>query len=72
MLEGFGPSKKALKPDEVPSVFSYVPPPKRRKTSESRIAQVTYRGIINKLLSPGPSQQSEPEPLTKDAGTQCG
>ena len=72
VLEDFGPSKKVLKPDAVPSVFSYVPPPKRRKTSESRIAQATHRGIINELLSPGPSQQSEPEPLTKDVGIQCG
>ena len=73
VLEGFGPSKKTLKPDAVPSVFSYMPPPKRRKTSEARIAQATHRGIINELLSPGPSsQQNEPEPLTKDVGIQCG
>ena len=71
MLEDFGPSKKTLKPDAVPSVFSYVPPPKRRKTSEYRIAQTTHQDIINELLSPGPSQQSEPEPFTKDVGIQC-
>ena len=69
VLEGFEFSKKTLKSDAVPSIFSYVPPPKRKKTSESRIAQATHRGIINELLSPGPSQQSEPEqPLTKDVG----
>ena len=50
-----------LKPDAVPSVFSYVPLPKRRKTSEAQIAQVTHKSIINELLSPGPSQQNEPE-----------
>ena len=63
VLEGFGPSKNTLKPDAVPSIFTYVPPAKRRKTSEAQIAQATHRGIINELLSPipGPSQQSEPD-----------
>ena len=77
VLEGFGPSKKTLKPNAVPSVFSFVPPPKRRKTSEAKIAQATHRGIIDELLSPaaGPSSQqddAESEPLTKDVGIQCG
>ena len=81
VLEGFGPSKKTLKPDAVPSVFSFVPPPKRRKTSEARIAQATHRGIIDRvideLLSPaaGPSSlqdDAESEPITKDVGIQCG
>jgi len=54
-----------------------VPPPKRRKTSEARIAQATHRGIIDELLSPAAdpsSQQDDPEPgpLTKDVGIQCG
>ena len=66
-----------LKADAVPSVFSYVPPLKRRKTSEARIALATHHNIVNELLSAGPSdthnQQCEPEePLTKDVGIQCG
>ena len=78
MLEGFGPSKKTLKPDAVPSVFSFVPPPKSEgMTSEARIAQTTHHGIIDELLSPaaGPRSQqddAESEPLTKDVGIQCG
>ena len=77
VLEGFGPSKKTLKPDALPSVFSFVPPPKRRKTSEARIAQATHRGIIDELLSSaaGPSSlqdDAESEPITKDVGIQCG
>ena len=75
VLEGFGPSKKTLKLDAVPSVFSFVPPPKRRKTREARIAQAAHRGIIEELLSPpDPSSQlnDAPEPRTKDVGIQCG
>ena len=75
VLEGFEPSKKTLKPDAVPSVFSYVPLSKRRKTSEVRSALATHRDIITELLSAGPSDvhhQYEPEPLTKDVGIQCG
>ena len=75
VLEGFGPLKKTLKFDAVPSVFSFVPPLKRRKTSEARIAQTAHRGITEELLSPpGPSSQQNdaPEPCTKDVGIQCG
>ena len=77
VLEGFGPSKKTLKPDSVPSVFCYAPPPKRRKTSEARISQATHRDMLHELLSAGPSdirgqQNDEPEPRTKDVGIQCG
>ena len=78
ILEGFGPSKKTLKPDAVPSVFSYAPTSKRRKTSEARIALTKQRDIVKELLSAGPGdihdQQNEPaaEPLTKDVGIQCG
>ena len=35
VLERFGPLKKTLKPDAIPSVFCYAPPPKQRKTSEA-------------------------------------
>ena len=58
----------------MPSVFSYVPPSKRRKTSEVRSALAMHRDIITELLSAGPSDvhhQYEPEPLTKDVGIQC-
>ena len=75
VLEGFGPSKKTLNPDAVPSVFCYAPPPKRRKTSEARNALATHRDVINELLSAGPSNQQkefEPEPRTKDVAIQCG
>ena len=76
MLEGFGPLKKTLKPDAVLSIFSYVPPSKRRKTSEARSALAMHRDIFTELLSAGPSdvhhQSDEPEPLTKDVGIQCG
>ena len=71
IIEGFGPSKKTLKPDAVPSVFSYMPPTKRRKTSEVRIAQAAHHSIIDELMSPEPSYP-EPEPLTKEVGIQCG
>ena len=58
-------------------IWGRTPPPKRRKTSEARIAQATHRGIIDELLSPAAdpsSQQDDPEPgpLTKDVGIQCG
>ena len=76
VLEGFGPSKKTLKPDAVPSIFCYAPPPpKRRKTSEARIALATHRDTINELLSAGPSNHQnelESEPRTKVVGIQCG
>ena len=73
IVEGFGPLKKTLKPDAVPSVFSYMPPMKRRKTSEARIAQAEHCSIIDELLSPEPSQlEPELEPLTKEVGIQCG
>ena len=38
MLERFGPWKKILKPNVVPSVFCYALPPKQKKTSEAQIA----------------------------------
>ena len=72
MLKGFGPSKKMLKPDVVPSIFSYMPPSKQRKTSEARSAVATHHDIISNLWSACPSdirhQHNEPEPLTKDVG----
>ena len=65
--------KGTLKPHVVPSVFSCMPPTKRRKTNETRIAQAAHHSIIDELLSPEPSHQ-EPEltPLTKEVGKQCG
>lgn len=75
MLKGFGPSKKTLNPDAVPSVFYYMLPPKRRKTSEAQITLATHHNMINELLSAGPGNQQnefESEPRTKDVGIQCG
>ena len=76
VLEGFGPSKKTLKPDAMPLIFCYAPPPpKRRKASEARIALATHRDTIIVLLSAGPSNHQnelESEPHTKDMGIQCG
>ena len=43
VLPGHGPLKKTLKPEAVPSVFSFVPPAKRRKISEARIARTEQR-----------------------------
>ena len=51
MLEEFRSSKKTQKSDVVPPVFCYAPPPKRRKTSEVRIALATHRDMVNELLS---------------------
>ena len=75
VLEGFGPLKKTLKPDAVPLVFCYVPPPKQRKSSEAQITLATHRDMVNELLSAGPSNHQnelESEPHTKDVGIQCG
>ena len=75
VLDGFGPLKKMLKVNAVPSVFCYAPLPKQRKTSEVGIALATHSDMINELLSAGPSNQQneiEPEPRTKDVGIQCG
>ena len=76
VLEGFGPLKKMLKPDAVPSIFCYAPPPlKRRKTSEVRIALATHRDMINELLIAGPSSyqnELESEPRTNGVSiTSC-
>ena len=72
VLEGFGPSKKTLKPNAVPTVFCYAPPPpKLRKTSEARIALATHRDMISEFLIAGPSNyqnELESEPCTKDVG----
>ena len=42
ILPGFGPTKRTLKPAAVPTKFCFVPVPKRRKTSEARIARAEH------------------------------
>ena len=51
VLPGFGPTKPTLKPEAVPTRFSFVPVPKRRKTSELRIARAEHRDIIEELTT---------------------
>ena len=51
VLPGFGPAKPTLKPEAVPTKFSFVPVPKRRKTSELRIARAAHQNIIEELTS---------------------
>ena len=80
VLQGFGPSKRTLKPDAVPSVFSFAPPPKRRKITEARIARAEQQATIKQLVyssqcssEPGTSTSiSSAAPATRDIGIQCG
>jgi len=75
VLPGYGPSKKALKPEAVPSVFSLVPPGKRRKISEARIARAEQQVMVDQLLSRSSSSSNisvDTQPLTTDVETQCG
>ena len=76
VLEGFGPLKKIMKPDAVPSVFCYAPPPKWRKTSEARIALATHQDmwlmncwvLIRVIFKINRQNELESEPATKDVG----
>jgi len=87
ILPGFGPTKRTLKPDTVPTKFCFVPVPKRRKTSEARIARAEHRDTIELLTtsslgSPSTAISSDGEvmesnappvkPTTRDVGIQCG
>ena len=75
VLPGHGPSKKTLKPQAVPSVFSFVTPAKRRKTSEARIARTEQRVMVAQLLSTCSSSSNislESQPRTTDEYIQCG
>ena len=75
VLAGFGPSRRTLKADAVPTIFSFNSPPKRRKLSE---AKAQHRDLVEGLLeascSATPSATVEPvrEVTTRDIGTQTG
>ena len=80
VLQGFGPSKHTLKPDAEPSIFSFAPPPKRRKITQVRIARAEQQATIKQLVycsqcssEPGTSTSiSSAAPATRDIGIQCG
>ena len=78
VLAGFGPSRRTLKADAVPTIFSFNSPPKRRKLSEARQAKAQHRDLVEGLLeascSATPSATVEPvrEVTTRDIGTQTG
>ena len=50
ILKGFGPSKRTLKADAVPTIFAFNSPPKRRKLSEARQAKAQHRAVVEELL----------------------
>ena len=49
IFPGFEPTKQTLKPDTVLTNFCFVLVPKRRKTSEVRIARAEHRDTLNTL-----------------------
>ena len=74
VLAGFGPSRRTLKADAVPTIFSFNSPPKRRKLSEARQAKAQHRDLVEGLLEASCSATFEPvrEVTTRDIGTQTG
>ena len=76
VLEGFGPSRRKLKPDAVPTVFAFNSPPKRRKLSEARLSRAEHKAVVGELLAEKEPDSSEAEFLepvtTRDVGIQCG
>ena len=77
VLEGFGPSRRTLKPDAMPTVFAFNSPPKRRKLSEARQAKAQHKAVVNKLLGDSTGESAEAESIepiitTRDIGVQCG
>ena len=75
-MEGFGPSRRTLKPDAVLTAFSFNSPPKRRKLSEARLARAKHKAVVNELLGEKEADIAEAEFLeavtTRDVGIQCG
>ena len=65
VLEGYGPSRHTLKPDAVPTLFSFTSTPKRRKLSEAREAKAQQRAVVEELLA------EDTRPATRDVGIQC-
>ena len=78
ILEGYGPSRRTLNPDAVPTIFAFnQSPPKRRKLSEARQAKAQHRVVVEELLEKAEvASCSSVEPLetatTRDVGIQCG
>ena len=76
VLVGFGPSRRTLKPDTVPTVFAFNSPPKRRKLSEARLSRAELKAVVDELLAEKEPDSSEAEFLepvtTQDVGIQCG
>ena len=74
VLARFGPSRRTLKADAVPTIFSFNSPPKRRKLSEARQAKAQHRDLMEGLLEASCSATFEPvrEVTTRDIGTQTG
>ena len=78
MLAGFGPSRRTLKADAVPTIFSFNSPPKRRKLSEARQAKAQHRDLLEGLMEASSSATLsatfEPvrEITMRDIGTQTG
>lgn len=77
VLEGHGPFTRTLKPDAVPTIFSFVSPPKRRKLSEARQAKSQHKDLVEGLLNKrDDTAESLDEPVsvvtTRDVGTQYG
>ena len=50
VLAGFGPSRRTLKADAVPTIFSFNLPPKRRKLSKARQAKAQHRDLVDGLM----------------------
>ena len=76
VLKGFGPSRRTLKPDTVPTVLAFNSPPKCRTLSEARLAGVEHKAVVGELLGEKEPNSNEAEFLkpvtTQDTGIQCG
>ena len=75
VLEGFRPSRQMLKPDAVPTIFSFSSLPKRRKLSEAKQAKAQHRSVVEELLKEQNSDvatETARVVTTQDVGTQCG
>ena len=61
VLEGFGPSRRMLKPDTVPTVFAFNSPSKCRKSSETRLARAEHKAVVIELLGKKDPDSTEVE-----------
>ena len=66
VISGFGPSRRSLKAEAVPTLFSFKSAPKRRKLSEAREMRAEQCSIVEELLAESST------PPTRDVGIQCG